>query len=576
MTRNTVAMGRLFDMGLGPDQVEVLGLGLKEPYLRADGTSVERVLAYPLDVPGGRRRYGYVNLEGVTVGAEHPVAWGPGAPATVRSGTGGTAVVVGSPVAAWQLGAAAVRLGLPVVVLASSQPHKAPDEWDVSSFWAPWDRVVLAEGLADAVASRILCAARRPVEAAPGVEVLAADGDLTVSRRHDCWLEEILASAIPAGARIVAAEEGLGGAGDFAAAPIPVHGGFARGYSFYPYLVERRRAASGDGGLLHSYQVLVLRSDGAVLEPQVLRAPPGTPAWRRVHALSDGTRIAAPPQASRQASWSLDAIQRYAAARAAGVDPCDRPVEDVAADVRAFVASRVVLPVADDLSVVSAFVLVTHLFRVFDALPLLLAVGPRGSGKSELAAAVVALGFNAVLMGQGSAAALVRLTRECGGLVALDDAEGLSTQASGFGDLGQCLKLSYKASTARKPVTLGNGRVENIDFFGPRLITTTRGVDSVLGSRCIAVPTAPAAHADLSSAAPDPVTLRDELHALAMSRAAKVADVYAALCSEPGGRDAEIWAPLRAVARSLGGQEMMSAVERRFDAAANVAVTVAA
>ncbi|WP_242121939.1 hypothetical protein [Sphingomonas lacusdianchii] len=569
LIRNPAAMARLSAMGFGADLVEALGLGLKEPYRRTDGTLVERVLAYPLDVPGSRRRYGYLNLEGVTIGADHPVAWGPGAPATVRSGAGAVAVVAGSPVAAWQLGAAAFRLGLPVVCLASSQPDAAPAEWDDAAFWAPWDRVVIAGGLADAMAVGIVRAARRPIEGAKGVQPVDdcdedCDHGPPITRLHDGWLERILSSAAPVGAAPEAAVVD-GGPGDFAAMPIPVHGGFARGHSFYPFLVERRRAASaaGGGGLLHSYETLVLRSDGAVLEPQVLRAPAGTPAGRRVHALSDGTRIAAPPQASRQASWSLDAIQRYAADRAAGIDPCRRPAVEVMADVRDFLASRVVLPDPDDLWVVAAFTMMTHLFRVFEAIPLLLAIGPRGSGKSELAAAVVSLGFNAVLMGQGSAAALVRLTRECGGLVALDDAEGLSTEASGFGELGQCLKLSYKSSTARKPLTLNGGRVETIDFYGPRLLTTTRGVDAVLRSRCIAVRTLPADCASLPAAAPDPATLRDELHALAMTRAGGVSAVYAGLRGAAGGRDAEIWAPLRAIADTLGCPELAAVIGRR-------------
>lgn len=577
LARHAVAMALLAEMGIAADLVDALGLGIKEPYERADGTEVHGVLAYPLDVAGRRRRYGYVNLQGVTTGAEHDVAWGPGAPATVSSGQGTTAVVVGSPVAAWQIGAAAARLGLQVVAIASSQPERVPEEWERPAFWARWDRLILAEGLPEAVGTRIVQAARRPVEAAPGVEPAQATIDVGVSRRHEEWLEEILACARVAARRVAVVDDAAEAPGDFAVEPMAVHGGFARGHLFYPYMVERRSSpGETGGGLLHSYQTLVLRSDGAVLEPQVLPAPAGTPAWRRVHALSDGTRIAAPPQPSRQSTWSLAAIERYASDRAAGVDPCARRSAEVLADVHAFLASRVRLPHPDDLWVAATFVFMTHVFRVFDAIPLLMVRGPRGSGKSELASAVVALGFNATLMGQGSAAALVRLTRECGGLVALDDAESLATDASGFGELGQCLKLGYKSSSARKPVTLGSGRVDTIDFFGPRLITTTRGVEPVLGSRCIEVATAPAAEPSGSCIAPEPGPLRDELHALAMSRAGDLAREYAALKAGTLDRHDEIWAPLRTIAGALGGDALAEAVERRFASGCEASVREAA
>jgi hypothetical protein len=579
LARHPEASSRLRALGIGPDLAEALGLGIKEPYSRADGRAVDGVLAYPLQVPGKRRRYGYVNLDGVTVGAEHPVAWGPGAPATVRSGGGGTAVVVGSPIEVWQLGAAGTRLGVAIVAIACSQPDLLPEEWNAAAFWAPFDRLVVADGVAAAVAARIMEVARRPVETAPGVEVAAASVEVSVERRQEEWLEELLECAQVASRRVVARVDGsVDVPGDFAATPMPVHGGFARGYLFYPFEVERRiDPGDREGGLLHSYETLVLRSDGAILEPQILRAPAGTPAARRVHALSDGTRIAAPPQCSRQASWSLEAIRRYASDRAEGVDPCVRTPAEVLDDVHAFLASRVTLPEPDDLHVVAAFLVVTHLFRVFDALPLILVSGARGSGKSELASAAVALGFNATLMGQGSAAALVRLTRECGGLIALDDAEGLSSQSAGFGELGQCLKLGYKATTARKPVTLGSGKVETIDFYGPRLLTSIRGVDPVLGSRCIAIGTSPAVLAGNAAPSSDPSLLRDELHALAMSRAAQVARDYGDLRRAVRDRRDEIWAPVRSVARSVGGTTCAQAVERRFRADVEaVRVTAAA
>ena len=229
-----------------------------------------------------------------------------------------------------------------------------------------------------------------------------------------------------------------------------------------------------------SYQTMVLRSDGVVLEARTLPAPAGTPTWQRVHCLTDGTRISAQPAPSRNATWSFGAIQRFIADHAAGRDAASRSSDEVMSDVHAFLSGRVSLPEPTDLWVATTFVVLTHMFRAFPAIPLLLLEGPRASGKSELAAAIASLGFNAVTMGQGSAAALVRVTQECGGLVVLDDVEGLSAGGAGFGELSQCLKVGYRASTARKPVALGSGRVETFDFFGPRVLTCTRGIEPIL------------------------------------------------------------------------------------------------
>ena len=142
--------------------------------------------------------------------------------------------------------------------------------------------------------------------------------------------------------------------------------------------------------------------------------------------------------------------------------------------------------------------------------------------------------------------------------------------------MGQCLKLGYKASTARKPLALGNGRVDTIDFYGPRLLTCTRGVDPVLGSRCITLLTAPAAVGIPAGAPSEPGPLRDELHCLAMSRSAEVSRAYATVRDPAGDRRDEIWAPLLAVATALGGAEMVTAVRRRREADRGGRVMVAA
>lgn len=566
LRRDLQAMSALDALGIERATIGSLGLGLREPYVRTDGRRVDRVLSYPLAAAGGRRRFGCVNLVGVTTEPENAVAWSPGAAVTVRWTAGSSILLVcRSPVEVWQLGQAAERRGIAATAVASSQPT-APPEWEETRFWASWDRVILAGSLPLAIRRLVLDRARRPVEQAFGVEC-PGDAGRSAVERHGEWLEELVSGAVFCDAAAPLAADDTMAAGDFAAEPVPLHGGLSRGRMLYPFLVERRRLEEGgEGGaarVLASYETLVLRADGAVLEAETLPAPAGTPAARRVHSLTDGTRVASPPQASRHATWSLGSIKAFIAARAAGEDPCARSPAAVLGDVHAFLASRVALPRSADLWVATAFVAMTHLHRVFDALPVLLAEGGRGTGKSELATAVAALGFNASIMGRGSAAALVRLARDGCGLVVLDDVEELSADTSGCSDLAQALKLGYKKSTARKLVTHGSGRVDVFDFYGPRLLTSTRGVHDVLGSRCVVVPTAAMAYALGEEPSRTPDELRDELHSMAMVRAGDVEVRYRALAASVGDRDAEIWAPLLAVAEVLGPEPMARAVHAR-------------
>jgi len=545
LRRNAEACAALAEWGFQQEDQLVLGLGVREPYVRTDGRTVSGVLAYPLHAASGRGRFGCVNIRGVTSNAEHEIAWSAGDPTTVRVGNGSsTLIVAGGPVSVWRLGLAVARAGADVAVIASSQPGRMPEEWSARRFWAPWIRLIILNEAGASVREAVATAANRPLEVVDlsGTETMPVE-------RQDEWLSDILngvgrvQETKRAGNDIV--EDGEG---DFAADPIPLHGGFARGQLLYPFRVERRCRTSGR--MAYSYETLVLRGDGAIMEAGVLPAPPGTPPHRRVHALNDGTRITTAPEQSRTASWSLEGIRAYSAARRDGRNPCQRDSGVILSDVGRFIASRVSLPRNEDAWIAVGFVALTHMFRVFDALPIMLVTGEKGSGKSELASAVADLSFNSTVMAQGSAAALVRLASDCGGLVVLDDVEGLDTAGGAFGELAQCLKVGYKAHTAKKPLTAPSGRVDVHDFFGPRLITTTRGVDAVLASRCISVGTTPGTSQRLAGEI-DGNALRDELHALAMSRVGDVRDAYLRFRERGGSRVDEITAPLFAISEAL-------------------------
>ncbi|WP_210357328.1 DUF3631 domain-containing protein [Sphingomonas beigongshangi] len=553
-------MAYLGSVGIDASVCASLELGIKEPYVRADGTRVDGVLVYPIDVADGRRRYGCLNLPGVTISPENPVAWSPGAPRAVLRGERGALIVTCSPLDVFRIRASAERRDLAVAATASSRSGAFPVDWNDTTFWGRWSRVIVAQELPAEMRARIARIARRPIQTTMTNRPERYGSGMDASDDSNRWLDDMLDASLPTEDRAVA-NPIAGEAGDFAAEPMPVHGGFCNGRLFYPFRVERRRAMDGGGRgprMVHSYETLVVRSDGAVLEASTLPSPPGTPSSQRVHALTDGTRVAALPTPSRNPTWSLDAINAFVAARATGTDPCVRQPYEILDDVHRMIGSKVSLPVTDDMWVAAIFVVVTHMFRIFNALPILLVQGDHGTGKSELAAAVANLSFNAVTMGQGSAAALVRLMRECGGLIVLDDAEVLG---AGFGDLAQCLKTGYRASTARKPITLPGGRVETFDFFGPRLVTCTRSLEPILASRCVRIASACGVPA-MRLPENDSAALRDELHVLAMARAAEVARAYAEMTMAMCDRKAEIWTPLLAVVETLGSEAAQDALRR--------------
>ena len=573
LARSPEARAVLADWKLSQCTIERFALGLKAPYRARGGDEVvERALSFPVFGVDGARlaRFAFLNLEGYTRNPAHPVGWGVGTPlsywSTVASPTM-PLVVVPDVRSLWLLDQLLERGdGGGLVLVSPSHGSDMPLEWASPRFWADWpDVFVLDDGvrgpsLGDAVAR----AAGRAVG-----RVARPDGQAS-------WFEALRAglSGPDLRARLVAAEpwgvaaerEGVdeGDLGDFAFAPVHVANAFVDGNVYYPYLVEERTAEAESRRpgaretLVQGYAVRVLRSDGRVLRVGALPAPRGAPDDAKVVALSDGTRISSEPAVSRFASWSFPSIQRYVRLRPSHPERLHRPLDLIAADVEAYLRDCVWLPRPDDFALLAAYVLATYVYQVFDAMPLLLVTGQKGSGKSEVAQALADLSCNGVVVGQASAAGLVRLMHETRGLLVIDDLERVGAGAgAASSELHQMLKVGYKRSSGRKPVVDRAGNVVTLDFYGPKALTNTAGVEPVLGSRCLSVGTLPipdAVAAGLDLAGPDGARsqeIRDELHCWGMARAADVHQEYRGIARRKGRRE-EIEAPLRAIAALAG------------------------
>ena len=592
LRRHGAALEALRHLGLTGATIDRYELGLKAPYRsRQDGHVIEDAVSFPVPDEAGRfvSRFAFYNMEGVTTNPPHPVGWGVGEPRSYWSGVATRArplVVVSNPMSLWLLTQSLALLDGPEpVVLTRTHTSGEPREWKDPAFWSAWSKVTLVpdgsaqdEALHVAIASRLnrtwhLLAA--PL-GSPDWAAHLAGGAAPVE------LADALHQAPPwsGPADLMTGGGLLDQVGEFEADPVHVATAFVDGNIYYPYLVEERRVEAGRAAsghrLVQHYGVRVLRSDGEVLKVHVLDAPVGTGASARVLALSDGTRITSEPSVSRFASWRFASIENFVRNRARET-PVHRPFEILLSEVEAELRAAAWLPDPSDHLIAALYVAMSFVYQAFDALPLLHIHGPKGSGKSELGGAIADLGCNGVVIGQASAAGAVRLMNEARGVLVLDDLEKIAASAgSGYGDIAQALKLSYKKSTARKPVADSAGHITTLDHFGPRVVTNTRGADPILGSRMIAISTAPMPNGLSEDELPlgcdgDRVSaLRDELHAWGMVNAGMMPSILAKLPAIRS-RQAEIERPLRALARLAGvavDGRLSAALARRMPVAA--------
>lgn len=365
--------------------------------------------------------------------------------------------------------------------------------------------------------------------------------------------------------------------GEFAVDAVNCNGAFVNGHLYYPYRVEKRqieREKRRDGtireAVVTSYLIKVVRSDGIVLDIGYLPAPRGTPASERVLALSDGTRIEQMPPTNLHATWYLDSINYYICQRQAGKEVMKRSFRNILVDVENHFRCTVWLPFDEDYAVAALYTAMSFIYNVFDAIPLLLVSGEKGTGKTELGLAFEAVSFNACIIGQSSAASAVRIMNKSRGLIIWDDLESVAARRdkSVFGDVHQMLKLSYKKKTSRKTITIRNGDTTTFDFYGPKVINNTRGVDQVLRSRMLTVrtalmPTERRRHLNLTGSDPETLfALRNELHVWGMAAASDVRAAYQKVMREEhGSRQDEILAPLKAIAGLTGDDHFLNHLE---------------
>jgi hypothetical protein len=582
--------------GLSSALMDRYRLGLSEPYPKASASpSVpihQDVLVAPLRGEDGRfyNRYVYRVLPGITMdnrlhGQE---AWSPGHAATYysRKPTQDDSVLVcGSVTELWTLAGLIDGTGLHrelVLVASTHGTVEWPSEWTTSEFWSRWKTIYIGLRTAE---SRV---------AGGRTEVDGRAYDLARCTKRDVhrvpppdaldW-----SAACVAGLRVEALRDLLRRSAKLSPQDLQAHDStkyesaegedlscaYHAGYLYETLKVLERQESSSSS--LERYTVLVVRSDRTVHKIKEMPCDSHTPRKERVVRLvPDGCQLQRKPTPSPYCTWRWSSVQAFVHRNAQSA-----PLADLIATLNSHLRCCVWLPRSTDYCLLACAAASTYCQQVFDAVPLILVTGPRGSGKTELGIAMSQICANSPPpVGFVTAATLARLIDMTHGFVAIDDLEKVMAKRNGesqFSELAQAIKLSYKKLSARKFWTDTNDmRVEALNFFGMKLINNTGGVDEILGSRMLTVPTRVMPNSvqlpregrlDRERCA----QLRDQLHTWAFTHVSDIERAYAEIFPNPSTRPEEISAPLRVIARLSGSADVQEELDQALKSVANTA-----
>lgn len=137
-------------------------------------------------------------------------------------------------------------------------------------------------------------------------------------------------------------------------------------------------------------RTIVVRSDRTMHVAKPMLAPPNTPKEELVYRLGvDGTLLRRQPVPSTDSTW------RWASARAfIYEDATAPPLELLLHQIASHLKASVWLPFKADYLMLACIVATTFCQQIFDAVPLVLVTGPKGSGKTELSGAICQLAAN--------------------------------------------------------------------------------------------------------------------------------------------------------------------------------------
>jgi hypothetical protein len=464
-----------------------------------------------------------------------------------------------------------------IMLLSSTHGSANPDEWKSSEFWESWDKIFLGQdndvpgrGYVATVQGYIGKAAYR-------VEVPTSFGkDWTDFWQNGGTIEqfkELLTNAPLAGEVNVQKDRQddtkpnvVPQIGTFSYDPVDIAGAYVNGYLYYPIQVRQVVGYNDAGKPLEKLQTFVIRSDRKQFGYAYSEAPPGTPQSQRVLRLTDGTVIMKEPRPSRWKTWSWDSIMEYKSGKAKV-----RPIRQIVLEIVEVLKQAVWLPNQEDYIALALTVPVTYVQSVFESVPLILMNGDKNTGKSETGKAMNLLCANSAFIGQISAASAARLIDESRGFVVLDDVEKLAAKSDhdSISDFIQAIKVSYNKSSATKLWTDSKTmKVEELNFYGVKMLNNTLGTDPILMSRMIRIQTLRKPEGmephQRQFDANDKCklrALRNELHCWAFSNVELVDKTYQKVFATKSERHDEIAAPLRTIAQLVSDPVVTAQLE---------------
>lgn len=556
------------------------GFWLTAPVIAADGTMTKRIVKF--------------NIPGISVNPLEHDFWCTGAARTYWDGDcSGKSwlLIVDTPRDVWRIAEvlAGTSLLARTAVISSTQWRSIPENWG-NGFLKEWGRVLIATGNdaggeAFAQSIRMLCArefVRLDIPRMAGHDWIGYfiagnnDGDFEKLVRD----AHILGAPPPLVPETVPLE--LQKMGVYEADPVNVNGAFINGHMHYAFQVRcvgslDRRVVGPDGKVYVEavptsfYETKVVRSDGVILGFVRPPLPRGVSKSNEVILLEDGTVISSIPKPRDCATWKLDSIKVYADAVAAG-KRAHRATGILFKEVADYIRSSTWLPNKTDYELLTAYVLLSYCYDAFDAIPLILLNGEKGSGKSSLAEVIADLSYNAKILGGGSDRSFIRYMDQGRGLLVLDDLEAVGRRSqksdNGYGDINQILKVSYSKSTGKKSIVEKDGSIRTLSFFGPKVLTNISGIDAVNATRTyrITCRTMPASiqqsgaivGRDISISEP----LRQELHAWGMSMIATIYGRYKRASGKRADRSVQISLPLYVIGEMTGDEEIQADLDR--------------
>lgn len=598
LIRNPQALEWLSARGLTKKTIEHFYLGLSKKYANKDGLVSENCLVYPLlnRFCQPTKKNGYYNIPGVSLNPRDANGWMAGKVTCYYAGnpTAPNILVCEGAKDLWILWQhlQGTPLEQNILLVTSTHGRGTPEEWKDGAYWQNFEKIFLAQDndpAGDEIVDKLLPLIARE---AFRVKVPADCGkdwtDYFLTGKTFEDFEQLLQDPPLAKEAFLIRDQDDPASkkqGLFYLNEVDISGAFIDGYMYYPQrllsrTVEKKEDKQGavSEQCLESKKTVVVRSDGEMLTAYYVDAPKGTDDAARVLRLSDGTPLKRWPAPGPYSTWHWDSISKFINAKKKEKETkkkvrLTRPLDVLVREIQIYLSNQVWLPYHEDYTILSLAVVATYLQSVFDAVPLFLVTGPKGSGKTELGHAMCNICANANLIGQGSAAAIARLIDISRGFVCIDDLEGIGNRGKGndaaFSDLVQGLKLSYKKATSKKLwIDMKTQATRWLDFYGIKMINNTTGVDEILGSRMITIRTRQMNRWEKdewekhrTKVSVPPAGLRDELHIWAFEHCKEVYKLYQERYNQGADRDEEIAAPLRIVAEMTGNTEIRSKLE---------------